>query len=60
VEGIQGMRAVLLRVIALSAEGLLKGENFLERLCSQVMVEYFEEGLNEEEVRKRFEQLFLV
>jgi len=54
------MRAVLLRVIALSAEGLLKGENFLERLCSQVMVEYFEEGLNEEEVRKRFEQLFLV
>ena len=48
------MRALLLRVIALTAGKILKGENFLEELSSQVMVGYFEEGLSEGEVRERF------
>ena len=54
------MRALLLRVIALTAGKILKRENFLEELCSRVMVGYFEEGLSEGEVRERFMRLFLV
>jgi hypothetical protein len=54
------MRAILIRILTVHAEPLMQNKNFLECLCSQIVLSYFDAGNTDHAIQRKFQQLFLV